>query len=182
MVLHLTHDEGGFGVAFNDITKDAAFYTTTSHFVSWLGVFSQKRHGLWLPQDDLQDSSSWSSPPLVHETAPLFLAQLNCLHQTLLPAEDASNAVKPIPLQRKLAHQILKHWEPFKDLQQTFAVSLRAEQLHLRKQQRVVDTAEDSVLCTERGDLESQEEDAPKRTLLYTPMAWRGGDQASSQG
>ena len=29
MVLHLPHSEGGFGVTFNDITKDAAFYTTT---------------------------------------------------------------------------------------------------------------------------------------------------------
>jgi hypothetical protein len=29
MVLHLPHAEGGFGVTFNDVTKDAAFYTTT---------------------------------------------------------------------------------------------------------------------------------------------------------
>ena len=34
MVLHLTHDEGGFGVTCNDMTKDDAFYTTTSRFVS----------------------------------------------------------------------------------------------------------------------------------------------------
>ncbi len=33
MVLHLPHAEGGFGVTFNDVTKDAVFYTTTSHFV-----------------------------------------------------------------------------------------------------------------------------------------------------
>ncbi len=33
MVLHLPHAEGGFGVTFNDDTKDAAFYTTTSRFV-----------------------------------------------------------------------------------------------------------------------------------------------------
>jgi hypothetical protein len=26
MVLHLSHPEGGFGLTFNDITKDAAFY------------------------------------------------------------------------------------------------------------------------------------------------------------
>jgi hypothetical protein len=25
-------------------------------------AFSQERQGLWLPKDDLQDSSSWSSP------------------------------------------------------------------------------------------------------------------------
>jgi hypothetical protein len=57
VVLHLPHTEGGFGVTFNDITKDAAFYTTTSRFVAWLGAFSQERQGLWLPKDDLRDSS-----------------------------------------------------------------------------------------------------------------------------
>ena len=65
MVLHLPHAEGGFGVTFNDVTKDAAFYTTTSRFVAWLGAFSQERQELWLPKDDLRDSSSWSSPPLM---------------------------------------------------------------------------------------------------------------------
>ena len=43
MVLHLPHAEGGFGVTFNDVTKDAALYTTTSRFVAWLGAFSQER-------------------------------------------------------------------------------------------------------------------------------------------
>ncbi len=65
MVLHLPHAEGDFGVTFNEITKDAAFCTTTSRFVAWLGAFSQERQGLWLPKDDLRDSSSWSSPPLL---------------------------------------------------------------------------------------------------------------------
>ena len=65
MFLHLPHTEGGFGVTFNDVTKDDAFYTTTSRFVAWFGAFSQERQKLWLPKDDLQDSSSWASPPLV---------------------------------------------------------------------------------------------------------------------
>ena len=30
MVLHPPHVDGGFGVTFNDITKDVAFYTTTT--------------------------------------------------------------------------------------------------------------------------------------------------------
>jgi hypothetical protein len=47
MVLHLPHAEGGFGVTFNDITKDAAFYTTTSLFVAWLGAFTQERQRVW---------------------------------------------------------------------------------------------------------------------------------------
>ncbi len=53
-----------FGVTFNDV-KDAAFYTTTSRFVSWLGAFSQERQELWLPKDDLRDSSSWSSSSIM---------------------------------------------------------------------------------------------------------------------
>jgi hypothetical protein len=63
--IHLPHVEGDFGVTFNDVTKDAAFYTTTSRFVTWLGDFPQERQKLWLPEDDLRDSSSWSSPPFV---------------------------------------------------------------------------------------------------------------------
>jgi hypothetical protein len=47
-------------------------------------------------------------------------------------------------------------WPPFKDLEQTFAVSRRAEQLRLRVQERVVATVEDSVLRTEMVSLESQ--------------------------
>ena len=48
MVLHLPLAEGGFGVTCNDITKDAAFYTTTtSLFVAWLGAFTQERQRLW---------------------------------------------------------------------------------------------------------------------------------------
>jgi hypothetical protein len=65
MVLHLPHAEGGYGVTFSDVAKDAAFYTTASRFVAWLGAFPQERQRLWLPKDDLRDSSSWSSPPLL---------------------------------------------------------------------------------------------------------------------
>jgi hypothetical protein len=61
-----------------------------------------------------------------------------------------------------------------KDLKQTFAVSHRAEQLRLRVQQRVVATAEDSVLRTEMVSLETQEEDAPRRVLWFKPMSWLG--------
>ena len=60
-----SHTEGGFGVTFNCVTKDAAFYTITSRFVFWIGAFPQERQELWLPKDDLRDSSSWSSSPLV---------------------------------------------------------------------------------------------------------------------
>jgi hypothetical protein len=67
VVLHLPHAEGGYGVAFNDVTKDTAFSTTTSRFVAWLGAFPQERQRLWLPKDDLDlwDSFLWSSPALL---------------------------------------------------------------------------------------------------------------------
>ena len=60
MCIHLPHAEGGFGVTFNDVTKDAAFYTTTSRFVAWLGAFPQERQKLWLPKDDLRRMVSLS--------------------------------------------------------------------------------------------------------------------------
>jgi hypothetical protein len=80
MVLHLPHAEGGFSVPFNCVTKDAAFYTTTSRFVAWIGAFPQERQELWLPKDDLRDSSSWSSPPLVllRDIHSKFLTQFDC--------------------------------------------------------------------------------------------------------
>ena len=61
MVLHLSPTEGGFGVTFNDITKDTVFYTTTSHFVGDLASVSQERQSLWLSKDDLEDSSTYLS-------------------------------------------------------------------------------------------------------------------------
>ena len=77
---------------------------------------------------------------------------------------SASNAdVTVIPSQLRVTQQILSHWQPFLDLKLMFTGSRRTEQLSLHSQQRIVATVEDSVLRTEMGDLESQEEDAPKR-------------------
>ena len=39
MVLHLPHAEGGFGVTPNAITRFAAFYTSSSRLVAWMGRF-----------------------------------------------------------------------------------------------------------------------------------------------
>ena len=54
--LCMSHDDDVFGVTFNVIVRSTVFYTSTSRFVSWLGVFPQDRQVLWLPltQDDLQ--------------------------------------------------------------------------------------------------------------------------------
>jgi hypothetical protein len=104
---------------------------------------------------------------MMQEASPLLLPLLNRLH------EDAST-MPPIPSQHRVTQQIIQHWQPFQDLKQTFAVSRRAEQLRLRTQQRIIATAEDSVLRTEMANLESQEEDAPRRVLWFKPMAWLG--------
>ena len=82
MVLHLPYAEGGYGVTFNDVTKDEAYYTTTSRFVVWLGAFPKERQWLWLPKDDLRDSSSWSSPPI------LLLRYIHCKFLTLYDCEE----------------------------------------------------------------------------------------------
>jgi hypothetical protein len=55
-----------------------------------------------------------------------------------------------------------------------FVDSDRTEQLSFRSQQRVVATVQESVLKTEMADLESQEEDAPKRLLFFKRMSWLG--------
>ena len=47
----------------------------------------------------------------------------------------------------------------------------QTEQLRLHVQQRVVATADDSVLRTEMADLEPQEEDSPKRDLWFKSMS-----------
>ena len=44
----------------------------------------------------------------------------------------------------------------------------------IREQQRIVATVEDSVLRTEMAELESEEEDVPKRILFFAPMNWLG--------
>ena len=76
-----------------------------------------------------------------------------------------------IPLQHRVTMQILKHWQPFGTSKLTFAVSHRAEQLRLRTQQRIIATAEDSVLRTEMANLERLDEEAPKRVLSFKPMS-----------
>ena len=65
MLMHLPHDEGGFGVCSSNITMNAAYYTSTSRFIAWLGTFSQGRQNLWMPHDNLADSATWTSPQLL---------------------------------------------------------------------------------------------------------------------
>jgi uncharacterized protein (DUF1015 family) len=71
-----------------------------------------------------------------------------------------------------MSHQILNHWLPFQDLKKSFVVSRRvAEQFGLWSKQRIMTTTEGSVLRREMTNLESQEEDAPRRILWSKPMS-----------
>ena len=78
---------------------------------------------------------------------------------------SASNDDVPvIPSHLRITHQILSHWETFRDLKTRLTVSRRVEQLSLRCQQRTVATVEDSVLRTEMTGLESLEESCKRMT------------------
>ena len=85
-------------------------------------------------------------------------------------ARDESSASNPgvvdLPSQFKVTQEILRKWQPFRDLNLKFVGSRRQEQLSSLCQQRVVATVEESVLRTEMTGLESQEENTPKRVLF----------------
>jgi hypothetical protein len=87
---------------------------------------------------------------------------------------DSNADVTVIPSQFKVTKQILLHWQPFRDIKLKHVGSRPVEQFSLRSQQRIVTTVEESVLKTEMTDLESQEEDAPKRILFFKSMSWLG--------
>ena len=53
-------------------------------------VLSQERQELWLPKDDLRDSSSWSSPPLM---------LLRDIHSKLIDQYDCKEVCAPSPSQ-----------------------------------------------------------------------------------
>ena len=64
------------------------------------------------------------------ETGPLFLPELKTLEYHTNPrGEDVSNVVPTIPNQSRLTHQILNHWQSFRNLKRTVTVSRCPEQL-----------------------------------------------------
>jgi len=91
MHLHESHDEGGFGVPNNTITRHAAAYTTNARFVAFLGTFACPAQQVWLPDNDLQDPATWIAPPL---------CKLKQMHEDLLQhyaCTDQSAAAQPAP-------------------------------------------------------------------------------------
>jgi hypothetical protein len=85
MVLHLSYVEGGYGVTFNDVTKDSVCYTTTSLFVTDLAWFflpgtGSKSRGLSRRSMlGLGGLSSQDGVSHQEEAAPLSIPQLNRL-------------------------------------------------------------------------------------------------------
>jgi hypothetical protein len=107
------------------------------------------------------------------ETDSLSLPQINRLFEVSFVWDESSDSnadTSVIPSQHRVTQQLISHWKSFQDLKLMFPHSRRVEQLSLCSQQRIVATVEDSVLRTEMTDLESQEEDAPKRILFFKPM------------
>ena len=86
------------------------------------------------PQSNVGASArpgSQDGVPQLQEAVPLSLPQLNRLHQASFARDESSpsNAgVAGIPTQFKVTQQILKHWQPFRDLKLTFVGSRRQEQ------------------------------------------------------
>ena len=88
MRLHESHDDGGFGVSNNTISRLAASYTTNARFVAFLGTFACPAQQVWLPGSDLQDPTSWDTPPLHN---------LVRLHEDLLQNYDCTDQPPPPP-------------------------------------------------------------------------------------
>jgi hypothetical protein len=81
MRLHESHDEGGFNVSNNTITRHATSYTTNTRIVAFLGTFARPAQQVWLSGNELQDPTSWDAPPL---------CTLNQLHWDLLQQYDCT--------------------------------------------------------------------------------------------
>ena len=63
MRLHEPHEEGGFGVTHNTVSRHAAsLRPTPGLLLSWALLTALLNR--WLPGDDLQDPATWDAPPL----------------------------------------------------------------------------------------------------------------------
>jgi hypothetical protein len=87
MRLRESHDEGGFGVPNNTISRHAAAYATNARFVAFLGTFARPAQEVWLPGNDLHDPATWSAPPL-YTLKHLHAALLQDYDCTEQPAAD----------------------------------------------------------------------------------------------
>ena len=82
MRLHESHDDGGFGVSNNTITRLAASYTISARFAAFIGTFACPAQQFWLPGNNHQDPTSWDTAPL---------RTLMRLHEDLLQNYDCTD-------------------------------------------------------------------------------------------
>ena len=64
MRLQESHNEEGFGVPNNTISRHTTVYATNARFVVFLGTFSRPAQEVWLQGNDFQDPATWRVPPL----------------------------------------------------------------------------------------------------------------------
>ena len=90
---------------YSSVTSTMAFYPTTTAgtvHLPQLNLGGARARPGRFSQDGVSQQE---------ETAPLFLPQLNRLHEAyIVRGEDASNAGATIPAQQTLTHQIISLW------------------------------------------------------------------------
>ena len=68
MVMHSPHDDGGWGVCANRVSRLGAFWNTKARFVAWLGHLPKEAQAIWLPNNDLAVPEDWQQPGLLQLT------------------------------------------------------------------------------------------------------------------
>jgi hypothetical protein len=69
--LHESHDEGGFGIPNNTITRLAASYTINTRFVAFMGTFACPAQQVWLPGNDFLQHYDCTDQQASAQPAPL---------------------------------------------------------------------------------------------------------------
>ena len=203
MHLHESHDEGGFGVPNNTITRKPASYTTNASFVAFLCTLPAL-----LQYYDCTDQPAAAKPAppsgaggsatanagATPQSQPagsqdnghgkLVLPQLNRLHEAFKrsqvspPAssssQDQPTRPRPIPSQRRLTQQLTKEWPQYKALRQRYAGTRFEEQRQLHLPQKHKATVPESTLRVEMNGLEEQADNAKARDLYWKPLSWLG--------
>jgi hypothetical protein len=70
MVLHLPHENGGFGITPNAIARTAAYYTTTARFIAFVGSLPSANQLIWIPDDFLSVGLTPPPYPAIHSHQP----------------------------------------------------------------------------------------------------------------
>ena len=130
----------------------------------------QQHQQLLLQPQPQQNGSSQQ-----RDNGKLILPELNRLHKAFstrgqsaaVSAQQDDSSQKPaeIPSQHRVSLQLIKEWQPFKDLRQHFANTRRMEQLQLHAPQKITATVADSALRVEMEALEPEQEGGRPRSV-----------------